>query len=336
MTTRDQAGQIFGCTANSFSSVSLKPPLVLWSQALTAGSYAAFQNSERFVVNILSEEQRPLSQQFATSMENKFNGVNWEPGISGLPILTGCSAYLECRKVANYPGGDHTIFLGEVESLQRAKHRPLVFSGGKYMLAFPHEFGLSSGTPGIAHIEAVRIANTVLPDICTRMEHSVCLSVWGNRGPTIIRFEHHANPIADQMSAGLVLSTLYTPTGQVFLAYLPRERVQAVLDDELAKHQSLGLKSPSPEKIDGLVADVRSRGLAKFTGSHAPSLGEIDVAAFAAPVFDRTGAIALVISAMARISEVGSDWTGPLPTALVAEAAALSRRLGYQAPAAPA
>ena len=133
MTTLDARGQLLGCTANSFSSVSLEPPLILWSQALNARSYATFSECGRFVVNILAEDQSLLSQRFASDSENKFEGVFWEPGIGGLPVLLGALAYLECRRVANYPGGDHTIFLGEVENLQRSARQPLVFGSGRYL-----------------------------------------------------------------------------------------------------------------------------------------------------------------------------------------------------------
>ncbi len=139
MTTVDSSGQLLGCTANSFSSVSLEPPLILWSQALNARSYSAFSECSRFVVNILSDDQRFLSQRFASDSENKFDGVEWEPGIGGLPVLVGVASYLECRKAASYPGGDHTIFLGEIENLQRFDQPPLVFGSGRYLQVVPHE-----------------------------------------------------------------------------------------------------------------------------------------------------------------------------------------------------
>jgi len=135
VTTIDSSGKIHGCTANSFSSVSLDPPLILWSQAKVARSYEAFAGRPRFVVNILSEGQREVSDRFASDASDKFNGVDWSPGAGGVPILSGVCAYIECRKVANYPGGDHTIFLGEVEAVLKFGLRPLVFGTGKYLIA---------------------------------------------------------------------------------------------------------------------------------------------------------------------------------------------------------
>ncbi len=137
ITTIDLNGKIHGCTANSFSSVSLEPPLVLWSQAKAARSYDAFADGPRFAVNILSDGQREVSDRFASDASNKFSGVEWSPGNGGVPILKGVCAHIECRKVANYPGGDHSIFLGEVEAVLKSGLRPLVFAAGRYLMATP-------------------------------------------------------------------------------------------------------------------------------------------------------------------------------------------------------
>lgn len=134
VTTVDLDGRIHGCTANSFSSVSLEPPLILWSQARAARSHGAFADSPRFVVNILSQGQRKLSDRFASDSGDKFSGVEWIPGVGGVPILGGVCAHIECRKVANYPGGDHTIFLGEVDAVLKSGLPPLVFGSGKYLV----------------------------------------------------------------------------------------------------------------------------------------------------------------------------------------------------------
>src|SRR5271154_3316917 len=135
MTTLDEEGRPQGCTVNSFSSVSLRPPLVLWSQALNARSAAAFQKSTRFVVNILAEDQVALSNHFASNVVEKFDGVTWMKGIEGMPILNGCSAYLECSKHSTCPGGDHVVYFGRVEKFQRVARTPLVFASGRYMAA---------------------------------------------------------------------------------------------------------------------------------------------------------------------------------------------------------
>lgn len=132
ITTVQKDGTPWGVTANSFSSVSLDPPLVLWSQGTHAFSFPIFRAAERFVVNILSAEQVELSQRFSAPETDRFAGLTCHPGIDGLPKIDGCLAHLECRKIAAYPGGDHAIFLGQVENFERAHLAPLAFCNGQY------------------------------------------------------------------------------------------------------------------------------------------------------------------------------------------------------------
>ncbi len=135
ITCLDRESRPVGCTVNSFTSVSLEPALVSWNQALTARSYAEFVGSETFVVNILARDQAQLSQRFSSSkIDDKFQGVEWLPGIDGCPLLVGSAAVLQCRKVAVYPGGDHSIFIGQVEQLSQVPEpRPLIFGLGSYL-----------------------------------------------------------------------------------------------------------------------------------------------------------------------------------------------------------
>ena len=135
ITTLAPDGSPRGVTVNSFASVSLDPPLVLWSQGLTTHSYPVFRDAERFVVNILADDQVHLSQLFSSHVHDRFGDLEYTSGLGGLPVLAGCSAILECRKVATYPGGDHMVFLGEIENCQRDERRPLAFSAGKYSVA---------------------------------------------------------------------------------------------------------------------------------------------------------------------------------------------------------
>ena len=132
ITTLAPDGSPRGVTVNSFASVSLDPPLVLWSQGLTTHSYPVFRDAERFVVNILADDQVHLSQLFSSPVHDRFGDLEYTSGLGGLPVLAGCSAILECRKVATYPGGDHMVFLGEIENCRRDERRPLAFSAGKY------------------------------------------------------------------------------------------------------------------------------------------------------------------------------------------------------------
>lgn len=120
-----------GMTANSFASVSLDPPLVLWCPAKGSSRHAAFAAARHFVIHVMAEEQQDLALHFARSGTG-FNAVDWSENAEGAPVLAGCLARFECRLATCYEGGDHTIVLGEV---LRAAHRPgmgLMFKRGQY------------------------------------------------------------------------------------------------------------------------------------------------------------------------------------------------------------
>lgn len=125
-------GKRFGVTANSFSSVSLDPPMVLWSLARTSASFAAFENASAFAVHILAADQQPVSDRFASKGIDKFAGVDALEGLDRVPLLTGCAARFECRTAFRYEGGDHLIFVGEVVALEHTSGEPLLFHGGRY------------------------------------------------------------------------------------------------------------------------------------------------------------------------------------------------------------
>lgn len=122
-----------GVTLNAFSSVSLDPPLVLICLANTTGCLDAFCKGEKFAVNILSEDQQNLSDEFAGPQEHKFKNRNFDTWDSGCPILPGCLANLECTRTAVHEGGDHFIVIGHVERIEHAEDgRPLLFYQGAY------------------------------------------------------------------------------------------------------------------------------------------------------------------------------------------------------------
>jgi flavin reductase (DIM6/NTAB) family NADH-FMN oxidoreductase RutF/DNA-binding MarR family transcriptional regulator len=140
-------------TSNSFSSVSLDPPLILWSIRRESKSFAVFEQAVHFAVNILSAEQVELSQNFARSGPDKFHGVAWRPGIDGVPILDGIVASLECRTQSIVDGGDHVIVIGKVERHCRYDRQPLLFAQGRYAIVadYPenHPIGIcASGAVG--------------------------------------------------------------------------------------------------------------------------------------------------------------------------------------------
>ena len=125
-------GKPVGITCNSFASVSLNPPLVLWSLVVYSSSLTAFQNASHFAVNVLGASQQSLANKFAKSSEDKFNGVDWKPGLGGAPLLSGSVANFQCRAANRYHGGDHVIFLGAVEAYSYNGKEPLLFARGGY------------------------------------------------------------------------------------------------------------------------------------------------------------------------------------------------------------
>lgn len=132
ITTLTKAGEMHGLTANAFTSVSLEPPLLLISVDKKAESWPAFEESRVFTVNILADDQEGLSRKFAVSGGNKFGGVAYRIGANGAPILDGTLAYIECTLYAAYDGGDHSIYLGEIQQAEIHEGKPLLFYRGGY------------------------------------------------------------------------------------------------------------------------------------------------------------------------------------------------------------
>ena len=139
VTTRDTDGHDIGLTANSFNSVSLDPPMVLWSLAKNARSLPAFLAASHFAVHVLAADQEDLSLRFATRGSEKFAGLDLERGPGHVPLLRGCSARFQCCTAFRHEGGDHVIFVGAVEAFDHSDRPPLVFHGGRYALAVQKE-----------------------------------------------------------------------------------------------------------------------------------------------------------------------------------------------------
>ncbi len=135
VTTADQAGEPVGMTASSFNSVSMDPPLILWSVTKTALSAPIFQQAKHFSVHVLAADQMTLSNRFARSGADKFEGVDYQLDDQGVPLLSGALTRFDCRTWSVYEGGDHWIIVGEVTNMEANKGEGLVFSGGSYATA---------------------------------------------------------------------------------------------------------------------------------------------------------------------------------------------------------
>lgn len=138
VTTRNAQGQPIGLTANSFNSVSLDPPLVLWSLSRAAASMPAFANGSHYAINVLAADQKALAERFASRGVDRFAGVEHHSGISGAPLLEGAAATFECFNRSRYEEGDHVIFVGEVERCQHhGGMSPLLYHGGRFYTEHP-------------------------------------------------------------------------------------------------------------------------------------------------------------------------------------------------------
>jgi flavin reductase (DIM6/NTAB) family NADH-FMN oxidoreductase RutF len=132
VTTCNGEGRPIGLTCNSFSSVSLKPPLILWSLSLYSPNLQTFLQVPCFAVNILACDQLELSRRFSTPQIDRFAGVEWVAGENGIPLLAGAAAQIQCRSEARHYSGDHVILIGQVLRYVYRDVEPLVFARGRY------------------------------------------------------------------------------------------------------------------------------------------------------------------------------------------------------------
>jgi flavin reductase (DIM6/NTAB) family NADH-FMN oxidoreductase RutF/DNA-binding MarR family transcriptional regulator len=137
VTAASSNGELAGVTANSFTSVSLNPPLILWCLDSKSDSLTTFQSAEYFAVNILASDQKSLSSHFAKRQEDKFKTVNYQSGRGRAPILQDCTTYLQCKNNEQYEIGDHWVFVGEVMEFETQTKEALLFHLGSYGTSLP-------------------------------------------------------------------------------------------------------------------------------------------------------------------------------------------------------
>lgn len=138
MTAQNAQGVKVGVTANSFNSVSLEPPLILWSIDKRSSSYEVFAEATHFAVNILAADQIDLSNKFARSKDDKYANIDFELGAGQAPVLKECSAVFECERFNIIEGGDHWIIIGRVVNFQDNGRSPLLYHQGAYSSVLPH------------------------------------------------------------------------------------------------------------------------------------------------------------------------------------------------------
>jgi flavin reductase (DIM6/NTAB) family NADH-FMN oxidoreductase RutF len=139
VTTNAPDGKLEGVTANSFSTVSLDPPLILWSLSHSARSFGQFKAALHFAVNVLGAGQVDLSRHFAAPRADKLDGIEHHLGHGGCPVLTGVLAHFECKRESMIEAGDHVIFIGRVLRASFREGEPLIYSAGLYHRAVPFD-----------------------------------------------------------------------------------------------------------------------------------------------------------------------------------------------------
>ena len=198
-TTLAPDGEPVGVTASSFNSVSLDPPLVLWSLAKSSHSRPAFCESGHFAVHVLSAAQEELSNRFARSGEDKFSGVDWKEGQLGSPVLSQYAARFECRTRHQYEGGDHIIMVGEVVDFEARDEAPLLFHSGSYAERRPRPRGAGAESVDTehgrfsddflfylisrAHFQTSRPTREKLAELGSSMEEYLTLAVLSMEAP---------------------------------------------------------------------------------------------------------------------------------------------------------
>lgn len=324
VTTTAPDGKRFGLTANSFSSVSLEPPLVLWSQSLNAPSHPVFRAAEHFAINILSEDQVDLSGRFSRAGEDKFAGLELQEGVGRVPLLAGCAARFECKTLYRYEGGDHTIFVGEVQRFERFERRPLMFGGGRYLTGQAlhlDEVDIDNSPPQPADMRAVQLATPQVADLARELRHTLSISVWGNHGPTVVRWEQAGPAVAKRLRTGLVLPVLTSATGLLFAAYRDAQETRDLMDSEAASDEVARIRF---DARTALLAEVRANGISVLRSSAFPEMYEGDVDAISAPVFAAHGEMVIGITA---VKPPQGAWSASAIERLRALAARISNQL---------
>lgn len=193
---------------------------------------------------------------------------------------------------------------------------------GRYEIgALALELGLIS----LRRLSAVRTATPRIKALADTIDHVVSLAVWGSHGPTVVQIEEPSHPVHIAMRVGSVMALLETATGRAFAAFMPQKTIQAALDNALDRF-GVGY---NPKRVKGarvadMLAEVRKHGLARALGDPLPGVN-----AFAAPVFDHAGHVALVITAMGPEATFDANWDSPIAKALRDCAGTISKRLGH-------
>ncbi|MES1264881.1 MAG: IclR family transcriptional regulator C-terminal domain-containing protein, partial [Variovorax sp.] len=178
-------------------------------------------------------------------------------------------------------------------------------------------------------LQAIRTATKALPDIATRLgEHTLCLAVWGNHGPTAVHWEPSRSPVSDQLRPGLVMSIARSATGRAFAAFLPEAMTQPLIEEDLrAWMQTSESAAERRARFDATLTEVREQGLARAIGAAPSPIHQVAVNAFSAPIFDAEGQMAMALSLTSSAERLSADWSGAVPQGLLRAAREISERI---------
>ena len=197
---------------------------------------------------------------------------------------------------------------------------------GRYDLG---HFALDLGLASLARLDAVRVATPVLDALGEEIGETVALAVWGNMGPTIVRWVESRRPVTVNLRTGAVMPLLHSAIGLCFVAFFDSPAMQRQIEEEL-QINARGEDTRAPitrAQLDALTAEAREHGMSRAVGSVIPGIN-----AFSAPVFDHDGKMALAITGLGPAGLLPSNWNGPIPKAIRAAAQTVSRQLGWRAP----
>lgn len=193
---------------------------------------------------------------------------------------------------------------------------------GRYDLG---PLALQLGLVSLNRLDAVKIATAEMSGLSQRIGQSTAIAVWGNYGPTIVRFEQSVRPIHVNMRTGTVMALTQTATGSIFAAYVSAAAIEAALTSTYRDNKQRTAARKALAALAPEFAQVRQRGLARAQGNPVPGVN-----AFSAPVFDHSGEIALALTALGSAAEFDVTWSSPIAMAVKATAKAISERLGYR------
>lgn len=266
VTTSAGDGSPRGVTVSSFNSVSLEPPLVLWSQHVKAASHPDFSTAGTFTVNVLATHQADISDRFGRPGDEKFAKTAWYYAETGAVIIEGCSAWFECVRVQNIEGGDHTIYMGRVTRASVSGKAPLLFAGRRYLAAqtLPQVAGAVEVEPLPTHVQQV------MDELATLTQWGVSLSRLVGEVHVVVGTDSQEVYFTRHLHPGMPLPLEDTSGGLAFLAFgKAQENVKRSVDSA------------------ALIADAASRGAVHLTRNLVPGLNLFDMEALSVPIYDR-------------------------------------------------